>query len=66
MELGGTHPKGSFGHHVWVHDEIFEEKYQGATQQQFKSDQYIRSLKVEKTAKINFFAIPAIDLIWDP
>ena len=22
MGLGGTHPKGTFGHIVWVHDEI--------------------------------------------
>ena len=63
MGLGGTHPKGTFGHIVWVHDEIFKKKYQGAPQQQFRSDQYIWSPKVEKTAKISFLAIAAIDLI---
>ena len=61
--LGGTHPKGSSGHSVWVHTENFKKKYQGAPQQQIKSDQYIRSPKVEKTAKISFLAIAAIDLI---
>ena len=40
-----------------------KKKYQGAPQQQFKSDQYIQSPKVAKTAKIGFLAIAAIDFI---
>ena len=40
-----------------------KKKYQGALQQQFKSDLYVGSPEVEKTAKISFLAIADLGLI---